>query len=117
MDVLEFLRFSNLETSQSDLENILTKGGFSVNRTGQSFGSVPVDVALEQTINTNAKSLLKGIILFAEISAAVNWWVVTASMKSKILNVVLDYADLNISYDISKELRACRAEQSQQSKF
>ena len=69
MDVLEFLR---LETSQPDLQKILSKGGFSVNRTGKSFGSVPVDVALEQTINTNAKSLLKGIILFAEISEAVN---------------------------------------------
>ena len=50
---------------------------------------------------------------------AVNRWIVTASMKSKILNAVLDYADMNISYDESKELSASRirAEQNHLSKF
>ena len=40
-------------------------------------------------------------------------------MKSKILNAVLDYADMNISYDESKELSASRirAEQNHLSKF
>ena len=43
----------------------------------------------------------------------------TVSMKSKILNAVLDYADMNISYDESKELSASRirAEQNHLSKF
>ena len=36
----------------------------------------------------------------------------TTSVKSKTLNAVLDYADTNISYDISKELRASRAEEN-----
>ena len=45
---------------------------------------------------------------FADISTAVNQWIVTASMKSKILNTVLDYAVMNISYDESKELGASR---------
>ena len=50
---------------------------------------------------------------------AVNRWIVTASMKSKILNAVLDYTDTNISYDESKELSASRirAEQNHLSKF
>ena len=113
------LDIANLETSQSNLQNVLTEGGFSVNRTRQSFASVPVDMALEQTINTNAKNSLKGIMAFADISTAVNRWIVTTSMKSKILNAVLDYADKNISYDESKELRASRirAEQNHLSKF
>ena len=40
-------------------------------------------------------------------------------MKSKILNTVLDYADMNISYDESKELRGSRirGEQNHLSKF
>ena len=76
-------------------------------------------MAFEQTINANEKSWLKGIMAFAEISTAVNRWIVTASMKSKILNAVLDYADMNISYDESKELSASRirAEQNHLSKF
>ena len=58
LDILEFLRHTNLETSHPDLQRILTEG-FSVNRTGKSFTSVPVDVALEQTIDANAKSRLR----------------------------------------------------------
>ena len=45
---------------------------YNHNRTGKSFASVPDDVALEQTIDANAKSRLKGIMVFAEISTAVN---------------------------------------------
>ena len=73
-------------------------------------------MAFEQTINANEKSWLKGIMAFAEISTAVNRWIVTASMKSKILNAFLDYADMNISYDTSRELREFRAEQNHLSK-
>ena len=50
---------------------------------------------------------------------AVNRWIVTASMKSKILNAVLDYPDMKMSYDESKELRPSRmrVEQNHLSKF
>ena len=65
-------------------------------------------MTLEQTINANAKRRLKGIMAFPEVCTVVNRWIVTASMKSKILNAVLDYVDMNISYDESKELRASR---------
>ena len=81
----------SLFPSQHDLQTISTEGGFSVNKTGKSFAKVPVDMALEQTINANAKDRLKGIMAFANISTAVNSYIVTASMKSKILNAVLDY--------------------------
>ena len=40
------LDLANLETSQPDLQKSLTEGGFNVNRTA----SVPVDMALEQTV-------------------------------------------------------------------
>ena len=50
---------------------------------------------------------------------AVNRWIVTASIKSKILNAVLDYPDMKMSYDESKELRPSRmrVEQNYLSKF
>ena len=66
------LDLTNLETSQPDLQKILTEEGFSVNRTGKAFACVPADMALEQTINANAKSWLKGIKAFADISTTVN---------------------------------------------
>ena len=69
---LHSLDLANLETSQPDLQKIFTEGAFSINRTEKSFSSVLVDIALEQTINTNAKGWLKGIMAFADISTAVN---------------------------------------------
>ena len=76
-------------------------------------------MALEKTINANPKSRLKGIMAFADISTAVNRWRVTASVKCEMLNAVLDYADMNISYDKLQEWRACRIkpEQNHLSKF
>ena len=50
---------------------------------------------------------------------AVNRWAVSASMKSKQLNAVLDYADMNLSYDELKEshVSRIRAEHNRLSKF
>lgn len=79
------LDFPNLETSQLNLQKKLIEGSFSVNRTGKSLASVPVNMTLEQTANANAKSRLKGTMAFGDISMAVNQWIVTSSMKSKIL--------------------------------
>lgn len=49
---------------------------------------VAVDMVLKQTINANSKGQLKVIMAFADISKAVNRWIVTASVKSKILHAV-----------------------------
>ena len=79
---LHSLDQANLEASQPNLQELSTEGAFSINRTEKSFASVPVDIALEQTINANAKSRLKGIMAFADISTAVNRWIVDASFMT-----------------------------------
>ena len=61
---------------------MLQNGGFSVNRTGNGFAEVGVDMVLEQTINASAKNRLQGIMNFADNSTAINRWIVTASMKT-----------------------------------
>ena len=63
------LNLASLEASQLDLQKLLTKGGLIVKRTGKSFTGVPVDMYLKQT--TNAKSQLRGVIAFSDISKTV----------------------------------------------
>ena len=46
---------------------MLHNGGFSVNRTGNAFAGVGVDMAPEQTINASAKNWLLGIMNFADV--------------------------------------------------
>ena len=71
--------------STQSIQKIFTEGAFSINRTEKSFASVPVDIALEQTINAKAKSWLKGIMAFANISTAVNRWIVAAKFMTASL--------------------------------
>ena len=65
-------------------------------------------MALEQTINAETKNRLKGTISYANISSAVNRWITTNSMRSEIVNDVLEIADLDKPIDGTKELRAPR---------
>ena len=103
--VLELL---NLENENPEVELQLISGGFSVNWSGRKFSNVGDDMALEQTINTEAKNRLKGIIGYADTSSAVNRWISTDSMRSEIVNNVLEIADLDKPIDSKKELRAPR---------
>ena len=51
------------------------------------FGNVGVDMALEQTKNTEAKNSLKGIMAYADISdIAVNRWITSNYMQSEFVS-------------------------------
>ena len=88
----------------------MRNSAFSVNRTGNPFARVGTDMALEQTINAHAKSRLKGIMQYADVSSDVNRWIVTSSMKTKLINSLLEYADIKSKADQCKELRQERIE-------
>ena len=88
---------------------MFVNGCFSVRRSRRNFCWVAGDMALEQTINAEAKNRLKGIIAFADINSAVNRWLVTSSMRVQIVNQVLDIADMNPNTDtIHQELKTYR---------
>ena len=76
------------------LRKILMNGGLSVRRSKNHFSRVGVDMTLEQTINAEAKSRLKGIIAFADVNIAVNNWLITSSMRTEIVNKVMNIAGL-----------------------
>ena len=86
------LELLNIDES---LKETLRNGGFSVKRTNNPYSRVGVDMALEQTINAEAKNRLKGIMSFADANTAVNRWVVTNTMRSEIVQNVLVAAGLS----------------------
>ena len=85
MDAKLFAWIIQFEAKKSQTLLNIERWGFSVNRIGNVFSSVSVDMALEQTINSDAKSCLKGIIAFADVSAAVNRCYIKVSMRSQIV--------------------------------
>ena len=81
------------------LRKMLMNGGLSVRQSKNHFSRVGVDMALEQTINAETKSRLKGIIAFAYMNTVVNRWLITSSMHTEIVNKVLNIADLGPNDD------------------
>ena len=66
------LELENIQNEKPQVIENLKNGAFSVNRTGKAFSIVAVDMALEQTINAEAKKRLKGIMAFTDVNSAVN---------------------------------------------
>ena len=66
------LELENIQNEKPRVIEYLKNGAFSVNRTGKAFSIVAVDMALEQTINAEAKKRLKGIMAFTDVNSAVN---------------------------------------------
>ena len=66
------LELENIQNEKPQVIEYLKNGAFSVNRTGKAFSIVAVDMALEQTINAEAKKRLKGIMTFTDVNSAVN---------------------------------------------
>ena len=61
-------------------------------------------MALEQAINAESKSRLKSIIAFADASTVVNRLVAIGSMRSQIVNSLLEIADMRNDDSNNKEL-------------
>ena len=66
------LELVDLKNEKPEVMEALIKGAFSINRSGNAFAGVPVDMALGQSIDAHAKNRLKGIIAYAGINSAVN---------------------------------------------
>lgn len=104
------IELTNVKDDRPEIHKMLTGGAFSINRKGNPFTQVGVDMGLEQTINADAKNRLKGIMPYADISSAVNRWMVTGAMRAEIINELLEVADMKNTDAGNKDLNQPRME-------
>ena len=71
-------------------------------------------MALEETINAEAKNRLEGIMAFAYINSAVNRWQVTSSMKTQIIKSRLEMTKIKNYNAETKEINRPRIEKDHQ---
>ena len=83
----------------------LLKGAFSINRPGNAFAGVAIDMASEQSINAHTENALKGIMTYADIDSAVNRWHVTSPMRSEISNLLLNMLILKVMREAIRKSR------------
>ena len=74
----------------------------------QTIFTSSVDMALEQTINADAKNRLKGIMKYADVATAVNRWAITNSMKTELVNSLLEMSGMTESSYGHKETQTLR---------
>ena len=102
------LELVNLKNEKPEVMEALLKGAFSINRPGNAFAGVAIDMASEQSINAHTENALKGIMTYADIDSAVNRWHVTSPMRSEISNALLKYADMKSNEGGNKEVKEQR---------
>ena len=59
---MKTLQLANVKNEKPEVMEALIKRAFSINRSGNAFAGVPVDMALEQSINAHVKNRLIGIM-------------------------------------------------------
>lgn len=68
------LFLQTLESANPRLRELLDNGAFSIRRRRKSYSRSPVDLSLEQTVNHDSASRMKGIVSFRNSESAMRRW-------------------------------------------
>ena len=66
--------------------DILEKGAFPIRRTRKHYSRSAVDLSLEQTVNKDAGSKLKGIVSFRNSDEALRRWALTMTQRARVVS-------------------------------
>lgn len=90
------LFLQKLKNMHPKLREILEKGAFSVRRTSKHFSRSAVDLSLEQTVNRDAASSMKGIVAFRNSEHAIRRWSITMTQRAMAVTELRSYAGLEM---------------------
>ena len=76
------LFLKKLETAAPKVKEILDMGAFSIRRTSKEYSRSAVDLSLEQTVNKDAASSMKGIVAFRNSDNAIRRWSLTMAQRA-----------------------------------
>lgn len=105
---------SKVAETHPGLEEDFKNGFFLIKRTGNPFSRQPVDLTLEQTINTDAARKLTGIIHLTDSISARQRWTRSHDISSSIISHVLGQMGLSKEQDITADLQAHNIKKSSQ---
>ena len=84
------------------------KGWFSIKRTTKSFSAQPIDLTLEQTINTDAASQKTGIGALTNSISARQRWTESHFIRTEIISHVLEDLSMTKKEDVTQDLKPTR---------
>ena len=75
------LFLNQLERAPPQAKTVLKAGAFSIRRTGKNFSRSAIDLTLEQTVNRNAVSPMRGIVGFYHSVNAIRRGCITSTQR------------------------------------
>ena len=106
--LLYFLKLLNMDYTHPGIRDQLEKGAFSVRLSGHSFSRLPVDQAVEMTVNVDAASRMTGISAFTQSLPAQRRWNVTRYVRSQVIDYVMEKAAMKHYETVYQESRPYR---------
>ena len=74
-----------MKTANPHLINILQNGAFTIRRTRKHYSRAAVDLSLEQTVNKDAASGMKGIVAFRNSDQALRRWALKMTERALVV--------------------------------
>lgn len=102
------LFLDKLRKMSPDAREVLEVGAFSIRRTQKSYARSAIDLTLEQTINRDAASPMKGISAFTNSESAFRRWSVTLTQRGMALSELKDMVGLQSGEEPANQLRPWR---------
>ncbi|XP_068240150.1 uncharacterized protein [Palaemon carinicauda] len=97
-----------LTSSHPQLREILQKGAFSIRRTKKNYSRSAVDFSLEQTVNRDAASSMKGIVAFRNSENARRRWSMTMTQRAMAVLELRTFAGLEVGESATAQCRSYR---------
>ncbi|XP_030837116.1 uncharacterized protein LOC105437992 [Strongylocentrotus purpuratus] len=107
------LFLQKLKSCNSVFHEILKKGAFSIRRTAKNYSRSAVDLSLEQTVNRDATSKMKGIVSFRNSENAVQRWALGMTQRAMAVTELRTLLSLDISENASVQSRPSRIQKDQ----
>ena len=83
-------------TASPQTRSVLEKGAFSIQRTKKNYSRSAIDLTLEQTVNRDAASPMRGIIGFQNSENAVRRWCITSTDRGTAVTELRQSTGLRI---------------------
>ena len=102
------LFLQKLTSSNPQCQEILKNGAFSIRRTKKTYCRSAVDISLEQTVNRDAASSLKGIVAFRNSENAMRRWSLTMTQRAMAVTELRTFAGLEVVETAAAQCRPSR---------
>ena len=98
-----FLR--KLKSADPKMLEVMEKGAFSIRRIRKGYSRSAVDLSLEQTVNWDASSQIKGVVTFRNSDHAMRRWSLTMTQRAMAVTELRTFTGLEVGENAAAQCR------------